>query len=194
MIITLAGKAKSGKTTIAEMLGKQLNPNDHYLFAFADPIKKMVQLMFPLVSERALWGPSELRETIIPGAFDADLNPLTVRRACTDVGKLGRIYNIDLWANSTFDSITKIGSQTSIIYDLRFKSEFRISQKNKAFLARVKRPGNTYASIDISETDLDDVSDDQFDFVLTNDCILEDLPKKVEELKSAVQRHFSASS
>lgn len=189
--IAIAGKAKSGKNTLASLLKdnleKQLFPCR--IFAFADPIKKIAMKMFPLAERDWFWGPSENRNTIIPDAYNNG-NPLTCRQLLLDIGKFGRKYNPNIWVNSTMDDIdlfvqsSNINSvpNVPIVSDLRFKEEISALRKSDFYLIRIKRSKADAKINDISETDLDDISDSEFNEIIQNDDNIESLKWKAARL------------
>lgn len=63
MIVAFAGKAGSGKNTSADILAK--NFNNVQMVSFAEPIKRMLQLMYD-ISDEVLFGESNLRDTVYP--------------------------------------------------------------------------------------------------------------------------------
>lgn len=61
-VIAIGGLKGSGKSTVGNHLVERcgLKP-----LAFADPIKQMVKLAFPKVTDEQLWGPSDKREELL---------------------------------------------------------------------------------------------------------------------------------
>jgi hypothetical protein len=64
-IIIIAGKAGSGKDTVANYIGTKFNA---VTLALADPMKRFVKSVFGF-TDHQLWGPSEMRNA--PSAFNA---------------------------------------------------------------------------------------------------------------------------
>lgn len=184
--IAIAGKSKSGKNTVASLIEESMmSTHQIRIFSFADPIKEICKIMFPTVTGEQLWGPSQLRERKIPTA-QYHGGDLSVRQVLLDVGKLGRSYNQDCWARATIGKIHAWDEgddrKIAIIADLRFKNEMEALKREGYRLIRVYRPQIISTSRDISEVDLDDVADDEFDAVVWNDGGLEELTKRVERL------------
>jgi hypothetical protein len=181
--IAISGKANSGKNTVAQFLGTNLckKGEDFKVLAFADPIKNMIMSMYPTTNPEILWGPSELRMTKVPGTN------ITFRQLLTDLGKLGRSYNVNVWIDATIAMANKYAEDNikTILSDCRFSNELKAVKKD-FFLIRVVRPNNAYGknieSKDISEIDLDGVPDSDFDEVIVNDCSLQELENKIKEL------------
>ncbi len=195
--IAISGKANSGKDTFAHILLN--NYIDNYknlynasIFAFADPIKNIILWMYPNTDNNILWGPSELRSTIIPNATNCSGQPLTYRQLLLDIGKFGRAINSDLWINATLDKINYTfeseHDSIAIINDLRFTNEFNKLKKEGYYLIRVIRTNNDYNikepinSLDISETDLDNVPNSEFNKVIYNDSTIEHLTEESNDV------------
>lgn len=174
-IIAINGKAGAGKNTVADLIKDHLYSTlslESKVFAFADPIKNIVLEMFPKTDPGDLWGASERRSKVIPGAFDEDGNLLTYRKLLLDLGKKGRNYNKDIWINATLENISTYLSSTNnsiaIITDLRFTNEFLKLKETDCFFIKIVRPNNQTKVEDISETDLDHLPDSSFDSVINN--------------------------
>lgn len=190
----ISGKANSGKNTVANLLGEliinhslEVFSTEFNILGFADPMKKMIMKMYPMTDPNVLWGASELRMTKIPNT------DITYRQLLMDIGKLGRAYNQNVWIDATISMANKcaVKNEIPIIADLRFKNELIALQKEGFFLIRVIRPGNPYQNLnaaqDISEIDLDDVSDSVFDAVIVNDGSMQELTYKIQQL---INTHF----
>ncbi|HWZ21745.1 MAG TPA: hypothetical protein VNW06_03780 [Cytophagaceae bacterium] len=191
--IALSGKAKTGKDTAAKLIRKVLRKKASVrnvsMVAFAEPIKSMVMFMFPKLDKKLVFGPSELRSKIIPGAFDKDGQPLTVRRALLDIGTmLGRSYKDDVWLDcfdSRFDDLQYY--EGVIVTDVRFRNEFDHLKKKGFYLIRVKR--NTGTTINhSSEIDQEAIKDSEFDFVIDNNGTLKYLEVQVNSLVSGLMQ------
>lgn len=186
--ILISGKANSGKDTLTNLLIQSLKIQNNYIkLAFADPMKRIIEEMYPNVDKTWLYGPSELRNNIIPNAFDLNDKALTVRKLLLDLGKFGRTYNENIWIDATINKIDK--NQHLIISDARFINEFTYAKDNNFYLIRIKRPNNTYKVDDISETEMDEIHDDEFHSVITNDHDLEWLTYKVNIVTKDIIKH-----
>lgn len=186
--ISITGKANSGKNTVAKLLHKKLLKESGYCnykyIAFADPIKKMIRIMFPDLPRKFLNGPSKYRSEQIPGAFK-DGNPLTVRQLLIDLGtKVGRAANDSIWLyvfDKTYEKELKF-NDLIIVTDTRFRNEFD-HVKNKGFLT-IKIVRDDHAKIlDISETSQDSISDNEYDFIIYNNGTLKELKDNIDNLK-----------
>jgi hypothetical protein len=192
----ISGKANSGKNTAAQFLGWKFigrgKPEpailDNFkIIAFADPMKEMVMKMYPETDPEVLWGPSHLRMTKVPNT------DITYRQLLTDLGKLGRGYNPNVWVDATIAMANNYANKgiIPIIADCRFKNELFTLKEKGFFTIRTIRPNNPYQqhlmAQDISEIDLDDVADATFDAVIINDGSLEHLEQKISDM---VKIHF----
>lgn len=188
--IALCGKAGTGKNTAAEMM---IVANDKIyrqqtatasVLAFADPIKEIVKTMFPHVNPDHLYGPSKFRNEIIVGAKDAEGNPLTIRRALLDIGtKVGRAYNDSVWLDNMkyrIDDAVESKQEMIIITDVRFRNEFNWLKDLGFFMIKVVR--NTETVINhISETNQDDISEEEYDYILNNNGTMNDLLSTIKK-------------
>lgn len=184
--IAISGKAKSGKNTVGQLLTENMGHHVKYI-AFADPIKQMARLMFPNIPKKWLYGSSELRSKVIPGAFKNN-DPLTVRQLLIDIGTdCGRIYKEDVWLNAfdhTFKKILKKNTHI-IVTDVRFRNEFDHLKKLGFYQIRLLR--DSHLEIDhVSETNQDTIKNDEFDYILRNNSTLEDLKKEVSRIVSII--------
>ena len=141
--------------------------------------------MYPNLPKEYLWGPSYLRDEVISGSFDKNSKPLTVRKLLTDLGQGARVYNNNVWVESTLQHIEKsaYNGEIAIITDVRFKHELK-AIKGDFYTVRVLRPNRQTSpgEEDISEIDLDDVENSEFDKVIINDGTLQDLEDKINEI------------
>ena len=179
--IGISGKANSGKNTLAKLLIKEIKKqfsNTRYMknkvlsyqfLAFADPIKDMAQIAFPTIPKKWLYGPSELRNMIVPDAIK-NKHTVSVRQVLMDLGNdFGRAYNPNIWIDN-FDYRLKIANKKRdviIATDCRFRLEFDYLKFNRFFQIRILRDQNDTIN-DVSETDQNNISDSEFNFVIDN--------------------------
>lgn len=196
MKIGISGKVNSGKDTLSQLLSKELSKLIDGLsvksYSFSMPMKKITEIMFPS-QEIANWlyGPSDGRKNIIPGAFKNGV-PLTVRQFLLDLGtEFGRSYNDNVWVNSTINQIEKDENYLSneldyddiisIVTDCRFLNEFKALKDNKFIMIRIRR--NDASNIQhISDTEQDQIPDSDFDFVIDNNNSLASLEAQVKRI------------
>lgn len=187
--ILINGKARVGKDTVCSFLMKDLCAENKYIkLAFADPLKKIILEMYPQIDPEWLWGPSELRDNIINGAFDCNGNALTVRQLLLDLGKFIRSYNSSTLINVAEYKTNKT-SKHIIIPDGRLIDEYTMAVKFGYYLIRIKRPNNKYKVNDVSETDMDKIPDSKFDDIIINNGSLDELVKKVHSVSQNIIKH-----
>lgn len=188
--IAISGKANSGKNTAATILQNILVGDYQYnsygygckLMAFADPIKEIIRIMFPFLKKKWLYGPSKFRNQIIEGALDSENNPLTIRRALLEIGtKVGRGYKDSMWLDvftHRFNKEVAKNIGAVIVTDVRFRNEFDYLKELGFFLIRINR--ETEVKINhSSETNQDQITNSEFDFVLNNNFGLEELTNTI---------------
>lgn len=193
--ISISGKANTGKNTLSKIIVEALriqNRNwhkkrhQHFLplsvkyIAFADPIKEMIQTMFPTLPKEFLYGSSKFRNEVIPGAFK-DGVPLTVRQLLMDLGTgLGRGYMDTVWLNN-FDHRFKKNKKKDIVIvtDVRFRNEFEHLKKKGFFKVRLYRDTGQPTIKHVSEFNQNSIADEEFDYVIHNDKTLKDLKYEV---------------
>ena len=187
--IAVSGKAKSGKDTFSKLLEKSLenkinNFNGIRSFSFADPIKKIIKIMFPKTKNKYLYGPSEYRETVIPGAF-LNEQPLTYRMLLQNIGtEVAQSYKKDIWLDVLDIRLKKAEKQKVslfIITDLRFLHEYNYLRKNDFTIIRVLRK-NINTMTHISETEQDILNNNDFDYIVDNNHSINILKNEIEKL------------
>lgn len=187
--IGICGKANSGKNLTADLFIGMFRHSSAFavdVVAFADPIKKMAELMFPWANPDGWYGSSNLRETIIPNALDKDKQPLTYRQVLKDIGSLGRAYDPDHWvkvfANEALINTT--GRHMLITNDVRFRNEFDYLRSNNFFIIKLLR--NTTTSTHPTETSQDKININEFDAVIDNNGTIEGLQRQLDEIKPKI--------
>ena len=184
--IAISGKANAGKDTVAKFFPEVYNvlhnrtcTVKHY--SLAEPIKEMVMLMLPATNRNILYGPSENRKQIVPGAFK-DGQPLTYRALLQDLGTdVCRSYKSDIWLDVldyNFQHYQNYGYDFFTISDCRFPNEIYHCKKNDFIVIRIKRPSQLILDHP-SETLQDTVKDNEFNFIIDNNGTIEDLKEKV---------------
>jgi len=183
--IAISGKANCGKNTVAEMLVDYLKYKNskEKIVALADPMKRIVQMMFPEASDECLYGPSELRSQTISDKFkDKNNNVLTHRQALIDLGAFGRQYNSNIWLNCLVEDCNQSKDiDTYIVSDVRFINEFNYLKAAGFVMIRVLRIDSAKID-DVSEKEQDAIKDSEFDYVIENNKTLDDLRKDVKRL------------
>lgn len=183
--IAISGKANSGKNTLASMITKclELPENKYKIVALADPIKQIIKIMAPYADDNCLYGPSKLRSNIISNKLlDDDGNQLTYRAATIKIGKMGRLWNDNLWLDALVADAEKSKHLDAyIVSDCRFIIEMNYFKNNDFKMIRILRNGGDIID-DISETEQDQVPNSFFDNVIENYGTLDDLYKIVQSI------------
>lgn len=175
--IAISGKKRSGKNTLTMELMKSLGICRS--FAFADPIKNIALRMFPQIPREYLFGNSELRESLVP---ETDFS---CRHLIRKIGRFGRELDQEIWIKSLFDDIETYllgGDQPVIISDLRYKNEYDYLKNKGYMVVRINRKTPDVEDQHPSETDLDNLPTDGFDYVFVNDADLEKFKIAAKEI------------
>lgn len=195
--IAISGKANTGKNTISKIIADELREKKRKWYrkrgyvppaqqvkymAFADPIKKLIEVMFPQTPKNWLYGPSKCRNGIIPGALK-DGKPLTVRQLLLDLGTgVGRGYKDSIWLDNfeyRFNKNKK--SDIVVVTDVRFRKEFEYLKNKGFYQIRLYRETGQPDIKHTSETDQKSIADKEFDYLLINNKPLVDLKKEVRD-------------
>lgn len=184
--IAISGKANSGKDTFCQLLSRKLTPiyDDSAIIAFADPIKEIGRQMFPHISHQKFFGPSYKRNSEITGAIDSKGNPLTIRTLLQEIGEGSKKYNPKIWINcfdKALQKAEKSNKKLVIASDLRFVDEFNYLKEKDFIVIRIIRNSNSTIS-HVSETQQDQIKNDEFDLVVQNNGTLKDLENTVYKI------------
>jgi hypothetical protein len=202
MIVGICGNAGSGKDTAADIL---IARHGFVRVAFADPMKRFVRDLYGW-SDEQLWGPSEFRNAPDPNdRRRSNGEPLTPRHALQQLGtEWGRECCPDTWIDYAIlvaDKLGRGGYSYSpreglvapagrchmapcdvVISDCRFRNEYL---KLKRVGAKVVRIHRAHAFIcgenhHVSETELNTIPMNEFNWFLDNSGTLEALEKNVD--------------
>ena len=178
-IIAFSGKATSGKTAAALLLGKYVMYEGTIFrkISVADSLRRMTTDWFPLNIEDL-----KNRKTEI---INLGGRELTIRQVMIELGCKMREINPDIWVDNMWKDV-ELQSQTSSFHaeppeilitidDIRFPNEYELLKEKGAILIRIERPGVDLID-DISETSLDN---HEFDHVIQNDGTLDDLSHNI---------------
>lgn len=192
--IAISGRANTGKNTLSKIIVAQLRVRArawarkrHYVphtltvkyMAYADPIKEMLQIMFPKLPKGHLYGPSELRKQVIPGAFKEG-KPVTIRQALQDLGTgFGRGYDDRIWLKNFDHRLSRAKADIVIVTDVRFRNEFEQLKSKGFYQVRLYRDTGEPVMDHISETNQTTIQDDEFNYVVHNDKTLLELKEEV---------------
>lgn len=159
VLIGVAGYQRSGKSTAAAILGKQLNSP---VIAFADPIKDIVSNLDPYDS-------SGVRVSGYGGEDMAKAMHDDYRNALRAVGEGVRKIDDTFWARTAIERVE--GYPVAVVQDVRFPLEAGLC----GLLLWIQRPG--------VESDGDETERDLSKFaqvIVVNDGTERDLEKKME--------------
>lgn len=180
-IIGLAGKARSGKDTLAGYL-KGFLKNKHgrvfELFAFADVLKTRCQMDFGLTDDQ-LWGDSKEipDERYKKPNSDGFWSP---REIMQSVGSFYRTINFNFWIKQLNDQL--INKKDVIITDIRYVNEADFVRKLNGVLIKIVRDidNNIHGKDHESEVNLNNYK--FFDLIIENKGSLENLRKVSAEV------------
>lgn len=182
IIIAIAGKKYSGKNTFGKFLQKALKEQysiEADLVSFAGSIKEVVSLMTGIKNlenykELPIKELVEYKEYSTPD-YLVPLENLSKRDLMIKTAEaLSGVYGKESFAKKL---LSDNKDNNIIITDLRFKHEYNMLKEKGAIIIKITREAiysknNLYH---ISEVDLDDLEDGDFDFVLENNYSLEEL-------------------
>ncbi len=170
-IILIAGKAGSGKDTVANHLVKN---HSFKRFAFADTLKEYTSKKYNVPLE-LLFSQEGKKEEI-----EIDNNKITLRNLLIKEGKEKREQDINYWVDLIIKKIeAEPATQDIVISDFRFPNEYNRMQEFFSELSAVLvvRENGSEKIDDESETALNLF---QFDRVIFNDRTIYDLEKIVD--------------
>ena len=176
--IAICGKANSGKDTLGLIISELLLEKNLKTkqIAFADPIKKIIKIIFPETKKAYLYGPSDNRKKVIPNAF-LNGQPLTYRRLLQNLGTdVCRQYNEDIWLNIMGYEIRKAEKKFGafIVKDSRFRNEFDYLKSQGFSMLKIFRDAQLNISHQ-SESEQDSIRDEEFSLLINNTGTIEDL-------------------
>jgi len=160
-IIGLAGRARSGKDTVATLFGKT-----HRIIRFAQPIKEAV---------KALYGWSDVAmETDIKDIIDPHWG-VSPRSAMTQVAQSTRMFVAnDFFVSRLFDSWE---GDAIVIPDVRYKHEVDAIHGKGGITIKITREGLHKHDIEFTVDELETT------YSITNNGSLDDLRRQVYSLR-----------
>lgn len=171
LIIGLAGRARSGKDTVAAML------EGYHRVSFADPIKDACRAAFGL-TDQELYG--SLKET--PRHNLCGKSPRQVMQWFGTEFARDRIGS-DVWLRQAARRIE--GHPRVVIPDCRFENEALWIKQRRGFIVLVERPGIDPVHAHSSESGL---PSSLIDFTIQNLGGLEELKAKVDQFIEWLER------
>lgn len=173
MIVGIAGKARSGKDTIALHLVKEYG---FKRIGFADAVKDMALDINPLLTNSGL----RLSQAIRTLGWETakDVYP-EVRRFLQAMGTEGvrNRFGQNAWVDVVRDIVVAEPDVNWVIPDVRFFSEARFIGEAGGSLIRVQRYSDDLEDTHASETELDDA---RVDYGIVNEGRLSDLYMKTD--------------
>lgn len=180
MIISIIGKARSGKDTFAEILAEEIFNSVRkrfILMAYANELKNRVQRDFDLSYEQ-LWGnEKEVIDKRYPKYKEGHNIFWTPREIMQDYGEFYRSIDYDFWVKELFRVIDEKEYTNVIITDVRHPNEADPVIKRGGLIIKITSNRDNKEQVHgenhISETAMDNY--DKVDFHVTNDGSIEDL-------------------
>lgn len=175
MILGIAGYARAGKDSIAEILVKEC---EFRRIAFADTLKAVLADVNPFIGSTRLdnrlsWHGWEGAKT------EPEVRQLLQRLGLACRGHIGP----DVWVDAVFrkieDTFDQDGPSRWVIPDVRFPNEIAAVRSHGGQVWRVERPGCGPVNSHISETAIDG---ERYDQIIPNDGTLDDLRDNVVQL------------
>lgn len=166
-IIALSGYAKSGKSTVAEII-RTIQPRWE-IKSFAGKLREVASVLTGIPPDMF----KGLKDNRLPG-YD-----MTIREFLQKLGTDAIRNNLhqDTWVNALFSEYKE--TDKWIIDDCRFPNEAQIVSDFGGKIWRINRPGVTATNNHTSETALDDWF---FDVVIENTGDKDFLKSQIEEL------------
>ncbi len=205
MIISISGKARSGKNTFANMLAKELGKDaypPYVMMAFANELKLRCQAAFDLTWEQ-LWGEDkEIYDQRYPKVRSAlpfcagnrddgkglevleERQHWTAREIMQDYGTFYRTIDDQFWVKNLFKVIEDKEYTNVIITDVRYINEADYILDNVGYVIRIDREskgkGDVHNMQHPSEVELDDYK--QFSFNVLNNWGLKELEEAAKDV------------
>jgi len=171
MIMLIGGRAGEGKSTFAKFCGEYLI-QEKSISSVTIPFARMV------------------KETAFEMGWDGKKDDRG-RKLLQEIGKIGREYDLDLWANHAIDFIKDSeaeGFEYYFIDDWRFPNEGKVIREHfhPVLMVRMRRPEEFHTLFgtalynDASEASLPD-ENSYYDYVIENSEGLDELQAKAKQ-------------
>jgi hypothetical protein len=168
MIIALAGRKQSGKTTCCEYISDVFNGSTK-IYNFADPLKIICMDILGLTYDQC-YGTDDNKNELVNCYWDN--KQLSAREVMQMLGTdMFRTMQKNVWSDATIRKITKDNYDLALIADCRFPNEVEAVKKANGIVIKLSR--DLYHSDHASETALDpqNYSVSNFDLVIHNQDI-----------------------
>lgn len=169
-IIGIAGKARSGKDTVASLLWTHAG---YTRLAFADPVKLASQAIFRLTNEQT-WSDAVKELPIPPWGLSPRQMFQLVGTECVKP-----IFGEYIWIKRMMLDMQFLAEDNIVIPDVRFEPEAQFIRSVGGKILHLSRPGVQEVAKHVSEAG---VRREDGDLVIVNDGTLEDLADKVLDL------------
>jgi hypothetical protein len=173
VIVGLAGYAGSGKDAAAQALVER----GFRQVAFADPIRKISEVVNPVIGKRrgrlVRYDDAIARHGYTEAKRRYPLLREFLQRLGTEGGR--DVFGEDVWVELTLGDVDP--GEDVVVTDVRFPNEVRAITCHGGVVLRIVRPGVGPANGHASETAIDDF----VLLMLVNDGTLDDLHRKLDE-------------
>jgi hypothetical protein len=174
-LISLSGKMRSGKNTVAEYINA-LQGSIYTYKSFAFKVKQIASMLTGIPVQML-----ELQD-VKQSKLGPEWDHMTVREMLQKIGTDCMRDNLhkDVWVNGLFSDYSK-GDSKWIITDVRFPNEFERVKQIGGVVIRIIRPqSELLLNEHESETAMDHIAFNEYDAVIYNDGTIEDLIQKIK--------------
>lgn len=188
-LIAIGSKMRVGKDTAGAALVRDCG---YHRLSFAEPLRKLLMLTDPMVypaNAAVNLAPNNRVTHLVKGTDgweSAKSRWPEIRRLLQNLGVGCReVFGEDCWVNLALAEAAK--HKDVVITDLRFTNEAEAVKKAGGFLVRIDRPGQMPGG-HISENDLDDWPEKDWDAVLKNDGSVIELEQQIVQFVRGLER------
>jgi len=169
-IIGIAGKARTGKNTLAAFIQAQYGGT--YPYAFAEPMRAMLKVGFGIDFDTEYWNTHKEREIPVLGKSPRQL----LQKLGTEWGR--ELINPDVWLILAQGALHNRGAGM-VVTDVRFENEAQWVRKNRGTIIHLERKAAPSINPHKSEAGLQRQPED---ITVYNDMDLESLQHAVSKL------------
>lgn len=164
ILISISGKKRSGKDTIAQMIGNYLEVVPYHRMAFADALKKEV-------SDAC---------KVTPAFIEANKESFRTILQWWGTDFRRKFSGEDYWINILLNKLLVSTAELIIVPDVRFQNEYEVLRNLGAFMFYIDRPASDKDN-HASEVSL--TKDGHYwDFIVNNNGTLEQLDQTIKEI------------